>query len=101
MTEFLSTFLIHLILASQTTSPLFSLSPSFTVDMFDAESLEEVFEKTLGNLELARGWLVLLSRQIEGEKAGRLMKSFGVGGREAEVVIMGINVAGVVLRRAI
>ena len=71
------------------------------MESFDTASLEEIVEKTLSNFALARGWLVLLGRQMEGGKAGRLMKRFGVGGMEADVVIMGIKVAGVVLRQAI
>ena len=83
-TDFLLTFLVHLILATQTLSPLFVLSKT---KGFDEESVEEVFDKGLSNTELTQGWMMLL----KGRKAKNVLDGLGLAldERQAEVVNRG------------
>lgn len=93
----MTTFLVYLFLAIQTSSPLFVLPKDFN---FDDEAVEEVFEKTLSNPELAQGWMVVMRREMEGRKGEKVLEDAGLGGREREVVRRGLLIAGAVVGRA-
>ncbi len=94
--SFLLTFLIHLILATQSSSPLFVLPKHLSSETMDDESVEEIFDKTLGKSELAQGWLVLL-RGVSEAKVEKAMEGMGKGRREGEVVRRGLGIAREVL----
>ena len=96
-TDFLTTFLVHLFLAIQTGSPLFVLPKT---DSFDGDAVEEVFEKTLSNPELAQGWMIVMRTEMEGRKGEKVMEISGLGGREKDVVKRGLLIAGAVVDRA-
>jgi nucleolar MIF4G domain-containing protein 1 len=100
-TTFLITCLIHLILATQTTSPLFALPKAFSLKRMDDETVTEVFEKALANGELAQGWAVVIRTELNAKKIGKVLDSLAVGEVEAEVVKTGLEIARGVLARAI
>ncbi|KAK4689479.1 nucleolar MIF4G domain-containing protein 1, partial [Tremellales sp. Uapishka_1] len=106
---FLCTFLVFLCIASQSNSPLLVLPKK--ASKFDAEPIEELFEKTLSNLELAQGWLWLLETELGEGKARAQARTktrtkervMGLlrDEREVKVVEMGLEVARGVVAKAI
>ncbi|KAK6905960.1 hypothetical protein I203_106795 [Kwoniella mangroviensis CBS 8507] len=91
---FLVTFLIHMFLSVHTVSPIFTLPKSFdSKSEFDEETVEEKFEKTLSNTELAGGWLYVLER---GQK--KFAEAIqDLPEREKEVVKRGLDIGRRVL----
>lgn len=81
---------MFVILATQTTSPLFALAKQ----PFDKEVVQETFEKTLANPELAQGLAYLISRY--GSKLGD-----GLDEKRASMVKKGIDIGRKVLARAV
>lgn len=81
--------------STQTASPLFVL-PSATPE-FDPEPIQEVFERSLSNLELAQGLGYVFGRYMSKEKVAEL----GIGKREMEMVRKGVEVAKGVVGKAI
>jgi hypothetical protein len=86
-----------LFISTQTTSPLFALPSSGSAPAFDAEPIQEVFEKCLSNLELAQGLGYVMGRYLGKAK----IEEMGLGKREARVVKEGVEVARAVVGRAI
>jgi len=67
--------------------------------------LEELFEKTLSNLELAQGWLWLVETELGrkqdlGKDAARRILG-NLGEEERQILKLGVKVARDVLGRAI
>ncbi len=100
-TEFLLTFIIHLIVSTQTASPLFVLPRTHEPNTIDDEAIQEVFNKALSNLELARGWSVLLRGLMQGNKAERVMDALGMSERDREVIVKGLEAAEAILMRPV
>ncbi|WWC66159.1 uncharacterized protein I206_100060 [Kwoniella pini CBS 10737] len=97
LTFFIS-FLIHFLLAIHTVSPIFNLPKSFNLkNDFDEEGVQEKFEKTLSNTELAGGWLYVLERGQK--KISQVVDELGE--REKQVVRQGVEVGRGVLGNAI
>nr|XP_018267412.1 MIF4G/MA4 domain-containing protein [Kwoniella dejecticola CBS 10117]OBR89570.1 MIF4G/MA4 domain-containing protein [Kwoniella dejecticola CBS 10117] len=95
---FLISFLIHFLLAIHTVSPIFTLPKSFNSKHdFDEEGVQEKFEKTLSNTELAGGWLYVLERGQK--KIGEAVDALGE--REKQIVKRGIEIGRGVLGNAI
>ncbi|WVW82576.1 hypothetical protein I302_104587 [Kwoniella bestiolae CBS 10118] len=88
--SFLLIFLVHMLLSIHSPSPIFTLPKSFD---FDDETIEEKFEKTLSNTELAGGWLYVLERG--SKRLGEIVE--GMGEREGQVVKRGVEVGRRVL----
>jgi nucleolar MIF4G domain-containing protein 1 len=95
---FLTTCISHLIIATQTQSPLFALPKSFKRSAFDPEPVEELFERTLSNFELAQGWAWLMQTEM-GKKGNDGAEE--VGPVEGEIVKLGLGVARGVVAKAI
>ncbi|WWC86492.1 uncharacterized protein L201_001369 [Kwoniella dendrophila CBS 6074] len=92
------TFLIHMLISIHTTSPIFKLSKSFKSENdIDDETIEEKFEKTLSNTELAGGWLYVLER---GQKKIKDL-SEELGESEQAIIRKGIEIGRRVLGNAI
>lgn len=87
---FFKSLLPSVILATQTVSPLFALGKQ----PFDKEAIQEVFEKTLANSELAQGLAYVITRY--GAKMGE-----GLDERQAMVVRKGLDIGKKVLARAV
>jgi hypothetical protein len=87
---FFKTLLPSVILATQTVSPLFALGKQ----PFDKEVIQEVFEKTLANPELAQGLAYVITRY--GAKMGE-----GLDERQTMVVRKGLDIGKKVLARAV
>ncbi|WVQ97462.1 hypothetical protein IAU59_004575 [Kwoniella sp. CBS 9459] len=112
---FLTTFLIHMLISLHTASPVFTLPKTFTIssgsaavavssdDDFDEESVQEKFEKTLSNTELAGGWLYVIDRGMKIPQIEKMGANLGFkqGGKELEVVKRGVEVGKRVLGNAI
>ncbi|WVR06094.1 hypothetical protein IAU60_003122 [Kwoniella sp. DSM 27419] len=95
---YLTTFLVNMLLALHTQSPIFTLPKRFSPEAdFDTEGVEEKFEKTLSNTELAGGWLYVIERGMKGSVEDK----FNLGERAAQVVQMGVKVAKKVLANAV
>jgi nucleolar MIF4G domain-containing protein 1 len=94
----LTTCVSHLIIATQTQSPLFALPKSFKKSAFDPEPVEALFERTLSNYELAQGWAWLMQREM-GKKGN--VGAEAVGPVEGEVVKLGLGVARGAVAKAI
>ncbi|ORY29367.1 hypothetical protein BCR39DRAFT_532516 [Naematelia encephala] len=88
--RFLQTFLAHLIVSTQTTSPIFAIPKTYKFPKdADAEVLIEVIQKSMTVAGLAEGWLFLL--QSVGD--GRLEKIVDdLGGVARELVGWGVEV---------
>jgi len=98
--SFMSTFLLHLLVSTQTRSPLFNLPKSWKIADLDKQATVEVFEKALVNPDLAHGLLFVLNRSFgDGGKAA--VEKVGWGEREMEVVKRGLEVGKKVLARAV
>jgi nucleolar MIF4G domain-containing protein 1 len=94
---FLMTFLTALFIATQTTSPLFALPKSYKRSSFNAEPIEELFDKTLSNIDLAQGWLWVIEREM-GKKGQHVLEE--LGSLEGEVVKRGLEIATRIVSRA-
>jgi len=90
MIVFFKTLLPSVILATQTTSPLFVLSKQ----RYDKEVIQDVFEKSLANPELAQGLAYVITRY--GGKMGE-----GLDERQAVVVKKGLEAGKKVLARSL
>jgi hypothetical protein len=90
MITFFKTLLPSVILATQTTSPLFVLSKQ----QYDKEVIQDVFEKSLANPELAQGLAYVITRY--GGKMGE-----GLDERQAVVVKKGLEAGKKVLARSL
>jgi FPC/CPF motif-containing protein YcgG len=90
MISFFKVLLPSVILATQSVSPLFVLGKQ----SFDKEAIEEVFEKTLSNPELAQGLAYVITRY--GAKMGE-----GLDERQAVVVKKGLDAGKKVLARSL
>jgi len=90
MIAFFKTLLPSVILATQTTSPLFVLSKQ----QYDKEVIQDVFEKSLANPELAQGLAYVITRY--GGKMGE-----GLDERQAVVVKKGLEAGKKVLGRSL
>jgi len=90
MIAFFKTLLPSVILATQTTSPLFVLSKQ----QYDKEVIQDVFEKSLANPELAQGLAYVITRY--GAKMGE-----GLDERQAVVVKKGLEAGKKVLARSL
>ena len=90
MIAFFKTLLPFVILATQTTSPLFVLSKQ----QYDKEVIQDVFEKSLANPELAQGLAYVITRY--GAKMGE-----GLDERQAVVVKKGLEAGKKVLARSL
>jgi hypothetical protein len=90
MISFFKSLLSSVILATQTASPLFALGKQ----PFDKEAIQDVFEKTLANPELAQGLAYVITRY--GQKMGE-----GLDERQATVVRKGLDIGKKVLARSI
>jgi len=90
MITFFKTLLPSVILATQTTSPLFVLSKQ----QYDKEVIQDVFEKSLANPELAQGLAYVITRY--GPKMGE-----GLDERQAVVVKKGLEAGKKVLARSL
>jgi hypothetical protein len=93
----LTTFLAHLLLSIQTASPLFVIK-GFSIDI---EAVQEVFEKTLSNGEVASGWAVIIRTEMGPKKLPKILKALGMGQQEARVIEHSLKAAREVLSRAI
>ncbi|WVF70452.1 hypothetical protein IAT40_005242 [Kwoniella sp. CBS 6097] len=108
---FLTTFLIHMLISLHTPSPIFTLPKSFSIssssssrdreDDFDEETVQEKFEKTLSNTELAGGWLYVIERGMKTPQIEKMGVNLALGGKELEVVKRGVEVGKKVLGNAI
>lgn len=90
MISFFKALLPSVILATQTTSPLFVLSKQ----PYDKEVIQDVFEKSLANPELAQGLAYVITRY------GAKMTE-GLDERQAVVVKKGLDVGKKVLARSL
>ena len=90
MIAFFKTLLPSVILATQTTSPLFVLSKQ----QYDKEVIQDVFGKSLANPELAQGLAYVITRY--GGKMGE-----GLDERQAVVVKKGLEAGKKVLARSL
>lgn len=93
--KFLNALLRGVLVATQTPSPLLTLPKAFNPKKnTDIEVIEEVFDRTLSNPELAGGlaWVMQSIQKTPGT---------GTGEREAEVIKLGSAAAIGVLARAI
>lgn len=90
MITFFKTLLSSVILATQTTSPLFVLSKQ----TYDKEVIQDVFEKSLANPELAQGLAYVITRY--GSKMGEELDE-----RQAVVVKKGLEAGKKVLARSL
>jgi hypothetical protein len=90
MISFFKTLLPSVILATQTASPLLVLAKQ----PFDKEVIQETFEKTLANPELAQGLAYVITRY--GAKMGE-----GLDERQAVVVKKGLDIGKQVLARSV
>jgi hypothetical protein len=90
MIAFFKALLPSVILATQTTSPLFVLSKQ----TYDKEVIQEVFEKSLANPELAQGLAYVITRY------GTKMTD-GLDERQAMVVKKGLDAGKKVLARSL
>jgi nucleolar MIF4G domain-containing protein 1 len=90
MITFFKTLLPSVILATQTTSPLFVLSKQ----QYDNEVIQDVFEKSLANPELAQGLAYVITRY--GAKMGE-----GLDERQGAVVKKGLEAGKKVLARSL
>ncbi|OXG77281.1 MIF4G/MA4 domain-containing protein [Cryptococcus neoformans A2-102-5] len=96
--KFLITVLVHLAIALQTVSPIFTLPKSYELARnFDDEVIQERFEQVLSNTELAGGWLWVLDREM---KDGKNWEEEVTGERERVVVKKSLEIAQNVLRAA-
>lgn len=96
--KFLITVLVHLVIALQTVSPIFTLPKSYDLARnFDDEVIQERFEQVLSNTELAGGWLWMLDREM---KDGKKWEEEVTGERERVVVKKSLEIAQNVLRAA-
>ncbi|KAK1925706.1 osmoregulation-related protein [Papiliotrema laurentii] len=100
-TSFLVTFLVHLVLSSQTVSPLFALPKGHNPDKLDVEGVEDIFEKSLSNGELAQGLAILLGTQLGPKKLDKAIEGLGLGEKEGAIVTSCLQSAREVLARAI
>jgi hypothetical protein len=84
-----------LILGTQTASPLFTLPKSYSIAKLDPETIDEAFEKSLSNSEVAQGLTYVLEK----------VKSKMMREQDEEVVVetirKGMKRARAVLGRAI
>lgn len=96
----MTSFLVHLLISTQTASPLFVLPKSYSDDSFDPETVEEVFDKCLSNLELAQGLLVVIKTKM-GKKIIKILEDLDIKGKEKQAVLSGLDVAKLVLAQAI
>jgi hypothetical protein len=76
------------------------LPKAFTLAKFDAEPVEDLFEKTLSNLELAQGWLWVMETEMSRKKGLRLLTGLK-DDRERGVVRAGLEVAKSIAGKAI
>ena len=90
MIAFFKALLPSVILATQTTSPLFVLSKQ----AYDKEVIQDVFEKSLANPELAQGLAYVTTRY--GAKM-----SEGLDERQAVVVKKGLDAGKKVLAKSL
>ena len=90
MIAFFKALLPSVILATQTTSPLFVLSKQ----AYDKEVIQDVFEKCLANPELAQGLAYVITRY--GAKM-----SEGLDERQAVVVKKGLDAGKKVLAKSL
>jgi len=90
MIAFFKALLPSVILATQTTSPLFVLSKQ----AYDKEVIQDVFEKCLANPELAQGLAYVITRY--GTKM-----SEGLDERQAVVVKKGLDAGKKVLAKSL
>ena len=89
-TIFVVTTVICLILATQTSSPLFAVPKSAE---FDAEIIEETFSKALANVEVSQGLSVLLRRHMDSEAISRTCEGLGMDERSRKMVVRGVKIA--------
>jgi len=89
--------LAHLFLSIQTTSPLFVTKTSSV----DSEAIEEIFEKSLSNGEVASGWAVVIRTEMSPKKLPKILSALELGEREASVIEQGLRIARGVLSRAV
>lgn len=88
-THFLTLFFTYLILSTQTASPLLILPASYTPD---DSVIEQTIMKIASIPSLAEGILYFLTTAMGGGGDGWLDKMKGMGEREKEVVVWGVEV---------
>lgn len=97
--SFLATFLIHLILATQTVSPLFSLPKAFQPDAIDEEAIEEIFSKTLTDSKLASGFAIVMRMELGPKKLNKHVEQCGLSPRQRETILPGLSIGQSVVAR--
>ena len=88
--------MVYLILATQTSSPLFVLPKGPAGEpQFDGEIVGDIFENTLSNTELAHGLLILLKH----EKVSKAVPELDPVG--SSIVKQGLEIGKEILGRAV
>lgn len=97
--NFLALFLIHLVLGTQTVSPLFTLPKAFRAEAIDDEAIEDVFGKTLTDSKLASGFAIVLRMELGPKKLGKHVEQCGFAPREQEVIRSGLKIGQAIVAR--
>jgi nucleolar MIF4G domain-containing protein 1 len=100
--SFLAFFLVHLVLSTQTVSPLFTLPKSYRTEAMDVEAVEEAFEKSLSDSKLASGWSIVLRMELGQKKIEKVLEHCGIAGaREVDTVTAGLDLGRAVVARGL
>ena len=101
ITGFVATLAACLIFASQTASPLLALPKAYKAEDFDSDSVEELFQKAMSNVEVSQGLSLVLGRNMSTEGLAKLSEDLSLNQRARLVVAKGVKIAREALKGSV